>query len=177
MAKASISAAEKALLAVTDRFHIDDTPDVHASYISSVSRQKRYEWGDLGLIIVDYLHIMRLDNGDLVNTLGRATKDLRALGKELGCPVILLSQLSRQPEKSDGKKVNRRPQLSDLRASGEIEQTADAVIFLYRDSYYEQPGLAPEDDVIEVIVAKHRNGPPGMIRLRWLPRYMKFENR
>lgn len=176
MSKASISAAETSLLKVAERLHIDDTPDVGAAYISSVSRQKRYEWGDIGLIVVDYLHIMRLDSGDLVNTLGQATKDLRALGKELGCPVILLSQLSRQPEKSDGKKVSRRPQLSDLRSSGEIEQTADVVMFLYRDSYYEQPGLAPEEDVIEVIVQKQRNGPPGVIKLKWLPKYMRFEN-
>jgi len=172
-----IKESAERLTKLFDRIHVDEKSEIPASYISSVSRQKKYEWGDIGLIIVDYLHILKLNNKQTVDALGDATKEIRALGKELGCPVLLLSQLSRQTEnRSDGKKPNRRPELSDLRSSGEIEQSADVVIFLYRDSYYEQSGLAPDDDIVEVIIKKHRNGRQGIATLRWLPKFVKFKD-
>jgi len=176
--KIKVENAEEALLKVFERIHVDDKPGVTAAYIASVARQKKYEWGEIGLIIVDYLHIMALnDKLPTVESLGEATKILRDLGKELGCPVLLLSQLSRQNEnRENNKKPNRRPQLSDLRASGEIEQTADIVMFLYRDSYYELAGMGPEDDSMEVIVQKHRNGRTGIATIRWLPRLVKFKD-
>jgi replicative DNA helicase len=170
-----VEAAQKKLLKIIDQVHVDERPNIPASYITSVARQKRYEWGEVGLIIVDYLHIMALNNKQVVDALGDATKELRALGKELDCPVLLLSQLSRQPERSfagGDKKPNRRPELSDLRSSGEIEQSADVVIFLYRDSYYDD--IVTDKDIIEVIVKKHRNGRTGIIPMTWLPQYVKY---
>jgi len=152
--------------------HIDDRANVPTSYMSSVARQKKYEWGNLGLIIVDYLHIVRLNGKQTVDALGDATKELRALGKELGCPVLLLSQLRR--EDRDSKK--KRPELSDLRSSGEIEQSADMVWFIYRESYYDQPGLVPTDDVAEIVVSKSRNGRQGIIQLEWKPEIVRFQN-
>jgi len=159
--------------------HVDDMPNVTTDYIASVSRQKHFELGELGLIVVDYLHIMQLDKGALVETLGTATKELRALGRELGCPVLLLAQLSRQPENqtSTEGKVRRRPELSDLRSSGEIEQTADVVMFLHRDSYYDPSGYSPPEDDIEIIIRKNRNGRIGITNLLWYPNYMKFLDR
>ena len=176
--KIKVEDAQEALLKVFERIHVDDKPGVTAAYIASVARQKKYEWDEIGIIIVDYLHIMTLnDKLSTVESLGEATKALRDLGKELGCPVLLLSQLSRQNEnRENNKKPNRRPQLSDLRSSGEIEQTADIVMFLYRDSYYELAGMGPEDDSMEVIVQKHRNGRTGIATVRWLPRLVKFKD-
>jgi replicative DNA helicase len=176
--KEKVERAQEALLEVFERIHVDDRPGVNAAYIASVARQKKYEWGEVGLIIIDYLHIMRLnDKLNTVEGLGEASKELRNLGKELGCPVLLLAQLSRQNENREtNNKPNKRPQLSDLRASGEIEQTADIVMFLYRDSYYNLAGMGPEDDSMEIIVQKHRNGRTGIATLRWLPRFVKFKD-
>lgn len=172
-----VQAAERRLLPLMDRIHVDERAEVPTSYISSVARQKKYEWGDIGLIIIDYLHIIKLNNKPVVDALGDATKEIRALGKELGCPVLLLAQLSRQTEnRTEGRKANKRPELSDLRSSGEIEQSADIVIFLYRDSYYGQAGLAPDDDLVEVIVKKNRSGRQGIATMRWLPKFVKFKD-
>lgn len=170
-----ISAGEKIMEHLIPYIHIDDKANIPTSYITSVSRQKAYERGGLGLIVVDYLHIVKLNDKSTVDALGDATKELRALGKELGCPVLLLSQLSRQPEGNDRKK-NRRPELSDLRSSGEIEQSADMVWFIYRDSYYEQAGLSPDQDLAEIIVRKSRNGRQGIVLLEWYPEIVKFKD-
>lgn len=171
-----ITDAKPKLLDVFDRVHVDERADINTSYITSVARQKKYEWGDLGLIVVDYLHILRLNEKQKVDALGDATKELRALGKELDCPVLLLSQLSRNNEqRTEGKVKNRRPELTDLRSSGEIEQSADVVIFLYRESYY-QPISTSGSDIAEVIVKKHRNGRQGIILLDWYGEWVKFKN-
>lgn len=181
MGQAILVGARQSLQNALSRLYIDDTANVPTSYITSVARQKFMETGELGLIVVDYLHIMQLSNKPLVDALGDAVKELRALGKELGCPVLLLSQLSRQPEKHQGsrnnEKPNRRPELSDLRSSGEIEQTADVVIFLYRDSYYSMSGLAPDEDIAEIIIKKNRQGRTGIIQLEWIPRWTKFKDK
>jgi len=178
-----VDAANERLLSVLSRVHVDERDAIPTSHIASVARQKKFEWGEIGLIVVDYLHIVRLNDKNLVDALGDATKELRALGKELGCPVLLLSQLSRQPEmqlsmgnEGDNKKVRRRPELTDLRSSGEIEQSADVVMFLYRDSYYDQTGYVPDEDEIEVIIKKHRNGRTGITSLIWVPKYIKFKD-
>lgn len=175
----AIEAANERLSAVYEQVHIDDTSAVSASYIASVARQKSFEYGQLGLIIVDYLHIMRLGERNLVEALGDAVKELRSLGRELNCPVLLLSQLSRQPETQtsigDGeKKTRRRPELTDLRSSGEIEQSADVVMFLHRESYYDPSGYTPSEDEIEVLIKKNRNGRIGITTLLWYPPYMKY---
>lgn len=175
-----VNEAKDRLIPVLDRIHIDEEASVPTSHITSVSRQKRLEWGDLGLIVVDYLHILRLNDKHIVDALGDATKELRALGKELNCPVLLLSQLSRQNESvttgGEQKKSKRRPELSDLRSSGEIEQSADVVIFLYRESYYDDMGQMPDEDVVEAIVRKHRNGRTGVALLKWIPKFVKFRD-
>lgn len=177
MSKSILLAASESVQNALQRLFIDETANVTTQYISSVSRQKFVEYGSLGLIIVDYLHIMRLnDKKNSVEGLGDAVKELRALGKELGCPVILLSQLRRK-QQSDGKESNKRPDLSDLRQSGEIEQTADVVIFLYRASYFNQMGIIPDKDTVEVIIRKNRNGRTGIVELDWFPKYTKFKNK
>ncbi len=174
-----IEDATESLEQLFARVHVDDTSAVGADYISSVSRQKYFEQGEIGLIIVDYLHIMALAEGNTVETLGRAVKELRALGRELGCPVLLLSQLSRQPEtqKEGEGRVVRRPELSDLRSSGEIEQSADVVMFLHRDSYYNTSGYIGAVDPVEVIIKKNRNGRTGTTTLNWYPAIMKYDEK
>lgn len=153
--------------------HVDDTANVPNSYITSVARQKKFEWGKVGLIVVDYLHIMKLNDKQTVEALGDAVKELRALGKELDAPVLLLAQLKREdPTQKKGK----RPDLADLRSSGEIEQSADQVIFLHRDSYYDLPGLASDIDITEVIVRKNRNGRQGIVMLEWIPKTTSFRD-
>lgn len=173
-----ISYGQNLLLNVMDRVHVDERAALSASHIASMSRQKKIEWGEIGLIVIDYLHIMSLSEKMKVDALGDAVRDLRALGKELGCPILLLAQLSRQPEMTeageDRRKIRRRPQLTDLRSSGEIEQVADVVMFLYRDSYY--TGVQLDQDQIEVIIAKHKNGPTGTVFLDWYPKYVKFQD-
>lgn len=175
--------ATERLIPILENIHVDDNAAVNTSYITSVSRQKRFEWGDIGLIVVDYLHIMKLnDKANKVDALGDAVKELRALGKELKCPVLLLSQLSRQSDTQPfaggdhQQKRHRRPELTDLRSSGEIEQSADIVLFLYRESYYDQLGQTPAEDVVEVIVRKNRNGRIGIGTLGWVPRFVKFKD-
>lgn len=172
-----VAAASKKLELLMNNIHIDDTGAVNSSYITSVSRQKKFEWGDLGLIIVDYLHIMQLKEGNKVDTLGDAVKELRALGKELNAPVLLLSQLSRQNETfvKDTGKSSRRPELTDLRSSGEIEQSADVVMFLWREKEFDT-FTTPAEDYVEVLVRKNRNGPIGMNNLKWIPRFVRFED-
>lgn len=169
--------AKDKLIPILDLIHIDEEANIPTSHITSVSRQKRLEWGSIGLIIIDYLHILRLKDKNLVEALGDATKEIRALGKELHCPVLLLSQLSRQNDGNTGEqKKRRRPELTDLRSSGEIEQTADVVIFLYRESYYDEMGQMPAEDIVEALVRKHRNGRTGNVLLKWIPRFVKFKD-
>jgi replicative DNA helicase len=164
---------KKKMQGLFESLHIDDTANVPNSYITSVARQKKFEWGNVGLIVVDYLHLMRLNEKQTVEALGDAVKELRALGKELNAPVLLLAQLKREdPTQKKGK----RPDLADLRSSGEIEQSADQVIFLHRESYFDLPGLAPDIDVTEVLVRKNRNGRLGIVPLEWIPKTTSFRN-
>lgn len=169
--------AQQRLNQVTDNLHIDDRAGVPSSYIASVARQKRYEHGKIGLIVVDYLHIMRhSDKGSTTDNIGETVAELRNLGKELDCPVLLLSQLNRSNEqRTEGKVKNRRPELVDLRGSGDIEQSADVVLFLYRDSYY-SPLPDESSDVAEVIIKKNRNGRQGIVLIDWQAKYTKFKN-
>jgi replicative DNA helicase len=129
--------------------------------------------GGLGLIIVDYLQLMRSDvpHANRVEQVGQMSRGLKILARELNVPVIAISQLSRAPE----QRHPPRPQLSDLRESGQIEQDADLVAFLYREDAYGQrdPSYEPTG-IAEVIIAKHRNGPVGTRRLVFLDRFPKF---
>jgi replicative DNA helicase len=136
---------------------------------------------DIQMIIIDYLQLMSgsIDgkgNGNREQEISQISRSLKALAKELGIPVIALSQLSRAVETRAGDK---KPILSDLRESGAIEQDADIVLFLYRGEYYglEQDAEGnPTKDIAEVIVAKHRNGPVGSVRTRFINKFAKFEN-
>jgi replicative DNA helicase len=129
--------------------------------------------GGLGLIIIDYIQLMRADDHRMnrVEQVGQMSRGLKILARELGIPVIAVSQLSRAPE----QRPDKRPILSDLRESGNIEQDADLVTFLYREDYYNRDE-EQHDNIAEVIVAKHRNGPVGTRRLVFLPQFPKFHN-
>jgi replicative DNA helicase len=127
--------------------------------------------GGLGLVIVDYLQLMRADDmrANRVEQVGQMSRGLKILARELAVPVLAISQLSRAPEQRHPPK----PMLSDLRESGSIEQDADLVAFLYREDYYRDPDDEP-DGLAEVIIAKHRNGPIGTPKLVFLDRFPKF---
>jgi replicative DNA helicase len=150
---------------------IDDSSDLGVMELRAKAR-RLHARQDLGLVIVDYLQLMRPDPGadSRVEQVGQMSRGLKLLARELNIPVIAVSQLSRAVE----SRPDKRPLLSDLRESGNIEQDADLVMFIYRDEYYndnsEEPGVA------EVKAAKHRNGPVGTVKLTFLERYPKFAN-
>jgi replicative DNA helicase len=154
---------------------IDDSSDIGVLEIRAKARRLHHQLdGGLGLIIVDYLQLMRHEGHveSRVQQVGQISRGLKGLARELNVPVIALSQLSRAVEQRGGDK---RPILSDLRDSGEIEQDSDLVMFIYREEYYlkeesERPGEA------DIIVAKHRNGPVGDIVLTFQNQYPKFFN-
>ena len=151
---------------------IDDTPGISLMEMRNKCRRLKAEQG-LDLIVVDYLQLMtfegRTDNRQ--QEISALSRNMKLLAREMNCPVILLSQLSRAPELSQDK----RPMLSDLRESGSIEQDADIVIFLYRDDYYNENTEKP--GVCEVNIAKHRSGPTDKIELTWVARYTKFSDK
>ncbi|MFA5526987.1 MAG: replicative DNA helicase [Peptostreptococcales bacterium] len=152
--------------------YIDDTPGITPLEIKNKARRLKMDKG-LDLIIIDYLQLMSSDGNaesrqQEISTISRL---LKHLAREIDCPVITLSQLSRAPE----LRADHRPILSDLRESGSIEQDADVVMFLYRDEYY-NPDTTEKPNVCEVIIAKQRNGPTGAVELAWLGKYTKFTN-
>lgn len=150
---------------------IDDTPNITVTEMRSQARRLQAEQGtDLGLILIDYLQLMEGGGDNRVQELSKITRSLKGLARELNVPVIALSQLSRGVE----SRTNKRPMLSDLRESGSIEQDADLVIMLYRDEYYSPD--TPDRGVAEVIVAKHRNGPTGTVKLLFDSQLTKFRN-
>jgi replicative DNA helicase len=153
---------------------IDDTPALTILELRAKCRRLKAEH-DVQLIIVDYLQLMRGDTtGNREQEIASISRALKGIAKELSVPVIALSQLSRGVETRGGDK---RPQLSDLRESGSIEQDADLVIFLYRPEYYkitQDENGNPTANMAEVIVAKHRNGSTGTVKLKFLGKYTKF---
>ncbi|WP_017318067.1 replicative DNA helicase [Mastigocladopsis repens] len=150
---------------------IDDTPNITVTEMRSQARRLQAELGtELGLIIIDYLQLMEGAGDNRVQELSKITRNLKGLARELSVPVIALSQLSRGVE----SRTNKRPMLSDLRESGSIEQDADLVIMLYRDDYYNSD--TPDRGIAEVIIAKHRNGPTGTVKLLFDPQFTKFKN-
>ncbi|MCI8505836.1 MAG: replicative DNA helicase [Lachnospiraceae bacterium] len=154
------------------RLIIDDTPGITVSELRSKCRKFKLEFG-LDLIIIDYLQLMsvsRRSSDNRQQEISEISRSLKGLAREVGAPVIALSQLSRAVESRNDK----RPMLSDLRESGAIEQDADVVMFIYRDDYYNKDTENP--NIAEIIIAKQRNGPTGTVNLVWLPDYTKFVN-
>ncbi len=159
------------------KLYIDDTPGISVSEMRAKARRLRQTEG-LDLLIVDYLQLMsavpiggkRFENR--TQEVSAISRGLKALAKELKVPVVALSQLSRAPESRGG---DHRPQLSDLRESGSIEQDADVVAFIFREEVYKKddPDL---DGMAELIIAKQRNGPTDTIKMAFIKRYTRFEN-
>ena len=128
---------------------------------------------NIGLIVIDYIQLIQgsnKKNSSREQEISEISRSLKILAKELNVPVIALSQLSRAVE----QRPDHRPMLSDLRESGAIEQDADIVMFLYRDDYYNPD--SEEKDISEVIIAKHRGGSVGTVKLLWMGNYTKFVN-
>jgi replicative DNA helicase len=154
------------------RLYIDETPALNPLELRSRARRLSRQYGGLGLIVVDYLQLMSASSSGENRTteISEITRSLKSLAKELGCPVLALSQLNRTVE----QRTDKRPVMSDLRESGAIEQDADVIIFIYRDEVYRPD--TPDKGVAEIIIAKQRNGPIGTVRLTFLGQYTKFEN-
>ncbi len=149
---------------------ISDFPGLTVPDISSICRKNKLEDG-IDLIIIDYMQLMRgtRRTENRQNEISEISRNLKQLAREMKCPVICLSQLARGPE----GRQDKRPILSDLRDSGSIEQDADIVMFLFRESYYDSE---KSPYVAELNIAKHRNGPTGKINLSWLAKFAKFSN-
>ena len=152
------------------KIYIDDTAGVSVMEMRSKCRRLKVEYG-IDLILIDYLQLMSGSSSESrQQEVSEISRSIKALAKEMECPVIALSQLSRAPE----QRADHRPMLSDLRESGSIEQDADLVMFLYRDEYYNKE--TEDKNVGECIIAKQRNGPVGTVKLAWLGQFSKFGN-
>ena len=154
--------------------YIDESPALNPSELRARARRQARQCGKLGLIIVDYLQLMSGSSSSEENratVIGEISRGLKALAKELQCPVIALSQLNRSVE----SRTDKRPMMSDLRESGAIEQDADVIMFIYRDDYYTKEA-SKEPGVAEIIIGKQRNGPVGTIKLTFLKPLTKFDN-
>jgi replicative DNA helicase len=155
------------------RLYIDDTANISALEMRAKARRLGAEHG-LSLLVVDYIQLMtgrgRFENRTL--ELASISRSLKGLAKELNVPIVVLSQLSRAPE----SRSDHRPQLSDLRESGALEQDADVVLLIYRDDAYNHDPNNPEAGTAELIVAKQRNGPTGLVRLAFLREQTRFAN-
>jgi len=152
---------------------IDDTSNISIQTIRLKLKKILFEQTKIGIIIIDYLQLMQNSTSKIENRvqeLSQITRSLKSIAREFNIPVIALSQLSRNVE----TRINKRPQLSDLRESGSIEQDADLVLMLFRENYYNLK--KGEQDLAEIIVAKHRNGPMGTIQLKFDANCIKFSN-
>jgi replicative DNA helicase len=163
--------------------YVDDSPMLRVADIRSKARRLHFERG-INLVIIDYLQLLQGDgkNETRVQEISNITRALKTLARELNVPILALSQLSRAVE----ARPSHVPQLSDLRESGSIEQDSDVVIFIHREDL----NCSPEDwskvhdierepyprGIADIIIAKHRNGPLGQIKLRFLERIAKFDN-
>jgi len=153
--------------------YIDDSPDISAMEIRAKARRLKMD-KKVGLVIIDYLQLMKVsstaERRDIA--ISDISRSLKALAKELDLPVIALSQLNRMLE----QRSDKRPQLSDLRESGALEQDADVVTFIYRDEIYNKDENNPNKGKADIIIAKQRNGPVGTVPLIFLDTYTRFEN-
>ena len=151
---------------------IDDTPALTPGDVRSRARRVSRELGGLDMIVVDYLQLMRTaeKSESRTNEISEISRSLKALAKEMRCPVVALSQLNRALE----SRPDKRPMNSDLRESGAIEQDADVILFIYRDEVYNEE--TEDKGVAEIIIGKQRNGPIGKVRLSFIGNLTKFEN-
>ena len=156
------------------RLHIDDTASLGVLEMRAKARRLQSEQKGLSLLVIDYIQLMsgrgRFENRTL--ELASISRSMKGLAKELNVPVVILSQLSRAPE----ARADHRPQLSDLRESGALEQDADVVLLLYREDAYNRDPNHPDAGTAEVIVGKQRNGPTGVVRLAFLREQTRFAN-
>jgi len=152
--------------------YIDDNPHTSVMEIRAKARRLKSRVGDLGLVVVDYIQLMtgRSNAESRQVEVSEISRNLKILARELEVPVVALAQLNRSLE----QRVDKRPMLSDLRESGSLEQDADAVLFLYRDEIYDDQ--SPDKGIAEVIIAKHRNGPTGKVRMAFRGQYTRFDN-
>ncbi|TMD24056.1 MAG: replicative DNA helicase [Chloroflexi bacterium] len=151
---------------------IDDSPNVSVMEMRTKARRLKSA-NNLGLIIVDYLQLMQGRNQEnRVQEVSDISRGLKSLARELQIPVIACSQLSREPE----KRLDHRPQLSDLRESGTLEQDSDLVLFIYRERFYNDNVAEDKRNIAEIIIAKHRNGPTGKLELLFIDEQTKFAN-
>lgn len=161
-----------AIRAIRDhKIFIDDTPSMSPDQLRARARRLKREH-NLGLIVIDYLQLMQVpgSNENRATEISEISRSLKALAKELNVPVVALSQLNRALE----TRQDKRPVMADLRESGAIEQDADVIMFIYRDEYYDKESA--DKGIAEVIIAKQRNGPTGVARLRFLGEYTAFDN-
>ncbi len=150
--------------------YFDDSAGINVLEMRTKARRLQSEHG-LGLVIIDYLQLMQGNTSNSrVEEVSEISRSLKGLARELNVPVIALSQLSRAVE----SRPDRRPQLSDLRESGSIEQDADVVMFIYRDDYYDKD--SERKNIADVLIRKHRNGPVGQVELYFKPEQMLFTN-
>jgi replicative DNA helicase len=154
--------------------HIDESGALTALEVRARARRLKRQMGKLGLIVVDYLQLMesKSKGEHRVQEISEITRSLKAMAKELDCPVIALSQLNRAVD----QRPDRRPVMSDLRESGSIEQDADLILFIYREVVYKPDLEESRRALAEVIIGKQRNGPIGTVRLTFLGQYTRFEN-
>lgn len=160
-----------AMMAARKMF-IDDSGSLSPIEVRARARRLMREQGELGMIVVDYLQLMRVpgNNEHRAAEISEISRSLKILARELNVPVVALSQLNRSLE----QRTDRRPIMSDLRESGAIEQDADLIIFIYRDEVYNKESAYK--GTAEIIIAKQRNGPTGMMRLTFLGHFSRFEN-
>jgi replicative DNA helicase len=153
--------------------YIDDSADISAMEIRAKTRRLKMDH-DIGLVIIDYIQLMKIrqqsERRDL--EISEISRSLKNLAKELELPVLALSQLNRKLE----ERSDKRPQLSDLRESGALEQDADVVMFIYRDDVYNKEETNPNKGTAELILSKQRNGPTGKVLLSFIDQYTRFEN-
>lgn len=150
---------------------IDDTAALSVLEMRAKARRLKSEY-DIGLVVVDYLQLMKGRADSREQEISEISRSLKAMAKELQIPVIALSQLNRSLE----SRPNKRPQLSDLRESGAIEQDADVICFIYRDEVYNKAEDNPKRGIAELIIGKQRNGPTGTVELAFIGKYTSFEN-
>lgn len=160
--------------------YIDDTPGLKLADFRAKARKMKTQFPNLGLIVIDYLQLIKCEATSREQEVAKVARELKEIARELDVPVLSLAQVNRRADMSTGKgesKVSKRPELSDLRESGQIEQDADVISFIYREAYYENEIDPNQNQDVELIIRKNRNGLVGTVHLVFSPRYAKFTAR